>query len=214
MPYGQPDKAEKFSPRDNPQWLGKLFLIYTNEVDTVVFTKPDGSQDPTKIAHGDVAIIDLIDPQTGKATILLGARIGGKALVPQLTKNAGTGIATLGRLRKLPAQGQKEGAYVLDDYTPADGALADQFEAIAGDWRGKFSQPAPTPPAAAATPGVSTAALTPPTAVAPPAAAVSGPWFTTPAGIALLPKLYANGVDVQGIGDLATAKLVANSLPG
>lgn len=216
--YGQPDKAEKFSPRDNPSWIGRLFLIYPTEVNEVVFNKPDGTPDvPSKIVSADVAIVDLINPETGKPTVLLGARIGGKALVPQLTKTAGTGSPVLGRLAKLPAQGAKDGAYVLNDFVAGrDDLLADQFEAAAGDWRGKFAQPTANPPAATATPGVSYAAQTPPAApAAVPAAAASlvlPPWGYLPGGAEVAAKLSGAGVDISQVPDLQTAQLIANGL--
>lgn len=213
MAYGQPDKAEKFSPRDHPEWLGKLFLVYPDRINEVVFTKPDGTPDPAKVAEADVAVIDLIDPQTGRPTTILGARIAGKGLVPQLTKTAGTGDAVLGRLRKLPAQGQKDGAYVLDDHTPQDVALAQQYEAQAGDWRGKFGQPSA---ASAATPAVPPTTPYVPQTTPPPAAPGSAgtrpAWSYLPGGGDVLAKLSAAGVDVAQVGDLATAQMIAQSL--
>lgn len=127
MSYDQPDKGAKFTPRDHPEWLGKLFLVWPESVETVNFSRPDGTQDPTDMVTADVAIIDLTDPQTGKPVFLQSARIGGSALAPQLKKKLGRKV--LGRLNQTPAQGQKSGAYFLADWTPADAQTAEQYEA-------------------------------------------------------------------------------------
>lgn len=123
--FNQPGKGDKFTPRDHPEWLGKLFLIYPDSCSPQTFNRPDGTQDTSDIVEADVAIIDLIDPQTGQPTTLSGARIGGKGLVPQLRKMIGSMV--LGRLTKLPSQGQKDGAYVLADYTPEDAQTATAY---------------------------------------------------------------------------------------
>lgn len=217
MAFEQPAVAGKFSPRDNPQWWSphaggpKLFLIYTNSVTDETFTKPNGTQESSRIAHADVAIVDQPDPETGKPyTVLLDVRIGGKALVPQLSKNAGTGVATAGRMRQLPAQGEKSGAFVLDDYQPADLALLTQMDAL--PWRTQApAQPAANPPAAAVTPGVSTAAVTPPPAAAP-AAVAGSPWYGTPEGAVLLGKLVNANVAGAAQLDYETAKLIGAGL--
>lgn len=127
MSYDQPDKGAKFTPRDHPEWLGKLFLVFPESVETVNFSRPDGTQDPTDMVTADVAIIDLPDPQTGRPTFLENARIGGSALAPQLKKKLGKKV--LGRLNQTPAQGQKSGAYFLADWTPADAQTAESYEA-------------------------------------------------------------------------------------
>lgn len=123
--FNQPAKGDKFTPRDHPEWLGKLFLIYPDSCAPQTFNRPDGTQDTSDIVEADVAIIDLIDPQTGQPTTLSGARIGGKGLVPQLRKMIGSMV--LGRLTKLPSQGQKDGAYVLADFTPDDAQIATAY---------------------------------------------------------------------------------------
>ncbi|MBW8087772.1 hypothetical protein IGW14_06855 [Streptomyces hygroscopicus subsp. hygroscopicus] len=123
--FNQPGKGDKFTPRDHPEWLGKLFLIYPDSCSPQTFNRPDGTQETSDIVEADVAIIDLIDPQTGQPTTLSGARIGGKGLVPQLRKMVGSMV--LGRLTKLPSQGQKDGAYILADYTPEDAQTATAY---------------------------------------------------------------------------------------
>lgn len=123
--FQQPAKGDKFTPRDHPEWLGKLFLIYPDSCSPQTFNRPDGTQDTSDIVEADVAIIDLIDPQTGQPTTLSGARIGGKGLVPQLRKMIGAMV--LGRLTKLPSQGQKDGAYILADFSPEDAQIATAY---------------------------------------------------------------------------------------
>lgn len=204
MAYETADKGEKFSPRDHPEWINKLFLIYPTEVNVVQFQDDKGQPQPTDVVTADVAILDLIDPETGQPKVLLGARIAGKALVPQIKGKVERKSAALGRLRQLPAQGAKSGAYVLDnEFTPADEQLA-----VAQDqkqWRGSpYGQP--TVP----TGGVSAAPATPTPAPAAPAA--GAPWFAT--DTALLTKLLANGVANATTLDHATAQLIGQSFPG
>jgi hypothetical protein len=206
VPYEQPEKGEKFSPRDHPEWLGKLFLIYPTEFNVVNFRdERTGEERPTDVVTADVAIVDLIDPETGKPKVLKGARIAGKGLVPQIKpKLSRPNTAAAGRLKQLPAQGQKSGAYVLDEFAPADAAQLDAFDAT--NWRNNVEQPAPpttgnayTPPATAATPA--------------PAAAASGPWFANPEGAALLQKLLANGISNAAQLDHASALQIGATLP-
>ncbi|MGY0060845.1 hypothetical protein ACWY4P_30595 [Streptomyces sp. LZ34] len=135
--FNQPAKGDKFTPRDHPEWLGKLFLIYPDSCAPQTFNRPDGTQDTSDIVEADVAIIDLIDLQTGQPTTLSGARIGGKGIVPQLRKMIGSMV--LGRLTKLPSQGQKDGAYVLADFTPDDAQIATAY--VQTHPRTQFGQP-------------------------------------------------------------------------
>jgi hypothetical protein len=208
MAFEQPAAAEKFSPRDHPEWVGKLLIIYPLSVETVVFKRPDGSDDPSKIVTADVAFVDLIDPATGKPTVLLGARIGGKALVPQIEPYVQKhNTAAAGRLRQLPAQGQKSGAFVLDNYSDADGPALSAFDAT--PWRQQVQQPAATPMNAVA---AAAPAAVPATAYAP--ASPAAPWFATPDGSALLAKLVTNGVANAAQLPFETAQMIGQGLPG
>lgn len=197
MAYSQPVKGESFSPRDHPEWANKLFVIYPTEVATVQFE--DG---PSEVVTADVMIVDLIDPETQRPKVMQGARIGGKALVPAIRKYVGTPDAALGRLRQLPPKGAKSGAFVLDDHTDAEIALATQAEASNAGWRGGYGQPvaASGPPTGAASPAPATAAP-----------AAGSPWYGTPEGAALLGKLVSNGVANATTFDLATAQMVGAS---
>ena len=198
MAYAQPAKGESFSPRDHPEWWGKLFIIYPTEAGIVQFE--DG---PTEIVTADVLIADLVDPETQKPKVIQGARIGGKALVPAVKKYVGTTDAALGRLRQLPANGAKSGAFVLDEHTAADITLATHTEAAQPGWRGGYGQPAAATPTGAAS-GV------PATATPAPAAAAAGaPWFAT--DTALVTKLVANGVASFATLDYATAQPIGAS---
>lgn len=202
MAYETADKGEKFSPRDHPEWVGKLFLIYPTEVNVVNFVNDKTNQpEPTDVVTADVAILDLIDPETQRPKVLLGARIAGKALVPQIKGKVVSGNAALGRLRQLPAQGAKSGAYVLDnEFTPADVQMAEAQDA--NDWRGKYGTPAAVP-----TGGVSAAPATPTPAAAAPVA--GAPWFAT--DTALAQKLASNGVANFTTLDYATAQMIGAS---
>jgi len=192
--YSQPAKGESFSPRDHPEWANKLFVIYPTAADIVQFE--DG---PSEVVTADVMIVDLIDPATSKPKLLLGARIGGKALVPAIKKYVGTTDAALGRLRQLPPKGAKSGAFVLDDHTDAEIALATSAEASNAGWRGGYGQPA-GPPTGVASPVPATAAP-----------AAGSPWYATAEGAALLGKLVSNGVANAVTFDLATAQMVGAS---
>jgi hypothetical protein len=238
--YEQPDKGESFSPSKHPEWLGKLFLFWPESVDTVNFTRPDGTQDPTDMVTCDVAIIDLPDPQEGgRPKFIKGARIGGSALAPQVKKKIGKKV--LGRLAQAPGQGAKSGAYFIADFTPADVQLAEQYEAqfprnayqsgsgnppqqgwqggaqappqqsqFAGQWGG--AQPAAAGPPAANWGG---AAPSPP---AQPAAPSGNQWGAQPAAPAAPPWpdglrefLESRGIQTAGM-DEAQARQIAATL--
>jgi len=205
--FEQPAQAEKFSPRDHPEWVNKLFLIYPTSVDMVTFNNDDGTpKPPSEVVTADVAIVDLINPETGRPTVLKGARIGGKALVPQIKPYASKhNTAAAGRLRQLPGQGAKSGAYVLDNFQPQDGPTLTAFDAT--DWRGQIQQPAP--PVAAVAPAAAA-----PTYAPAPVQQTAVPWFAVGDGGAVLQKLLASGVaNATGL-DEATARMIAGTLPG
>lgn len=138
-PFQQPDKGDRFTPRDHPEWVGRLFLIYPDSVTQQMGTGPTGQPEPYESVEADVVIIDLPNPETGQPTTLTSARIGGKALVPQIKKHCGGGMV-LGRLAQTAAQGSKSGAYYLADYADADVATATQY--INAHPRNQFTQPA------------------------------------------------------------------------
>lgn len=205
--YQQPGKADKFAPRDNPTWLGRLFLIYPDSCTPQTFNRPDGTQETSDVVTADVIIIDLPDPQTGQPTRLEGARIGGKGLVPQLRKAVGAMV--LGRLSKLPSQGQKDGAYVLQDWTPQDAAMADAYTER-NPRPSPYAQPAAQPVAQAPAPqapplpydqwqntqAAPAAAYVPPPAQAPPAQAYVPPpqGYAPPPPAAPSPSLTSSRV--------------------
>lgn len=211
MAYETADKGEKFSPRDHPEWIGRLFLIYPTAVETVTFHDEKTNEPrPTEMVTADVAILDLVDPETQQPKVLLSAKIGNKALVPQIRGKVGSGNAALGRLRQLPAQGAKSGAYVLDnEFTPADEQLAIRQDST--DWRGKYGGAVAASPTGAA----SAAAATPTPAAAAQAApvvgggATQGPWYAT--DTALAQKLAANGVANFTTLDYNTAQMIGAS---
>ncbi|MEV1049652.1 hypothetical protein [Streptomyces sp. NPDC049887] len=201
--FNQPGKADKFAPRDNPQWIGKLFLIYPDSVSPQTFSRPDGTQETSDVVTADVVIIDLPDPQTGQPTTLQGARIGGKGLVPQLRKMVGSMV--LGRLSKLPSQGQKDGAYVLADFTPADAQMATAY-VQAHPRTAPFAQPQAQPVAQAPAPQAyapQAPAYVPPPAPAP--APTEGP---SP----LAQFLASKGVPVTGMAE-DQMRLIAATYP-
>ncbi|MGW6789991.1 hypothetical protein [Streptomyces chartreusis] len=138
LPFAQPDKGDRFVPRDNPQWLGRLFLIYPDSVSQHMGTGQNNQPEPYEAVTADVVIIDLINPETGQPTVLSNARIGGKSLVPQIKKHCGGGMV-LGRLAQSPAQGQKSGAFYLAEFSDADAQTAMQY--IAAHPRQQFNQP-------------------------------------------------------------------------
>lgn len=134
-------------------WLGKLFMVRPNYNTTIVF---DPTAGPKDIVNAFVVILDLIDPQTGKPTVIDGANIGGAGLVPQLRNKVDQLV--LGRLEQSPAQGQKSGAFKLNaNYTAED-------EALAGRW---LTELGPVPPLPEAPPA--------------PAPAPAGQWGQAPA---------------------------------
>ncbi|MFJ4828462.1 hypothetical protein ACIP79_00750 [Streptomyces sp. NPDC088747] len=137
-PFAQPDKGDRFTPRDHPEWLGRLFLIYPDSVSQQMGTNGQGQPEPYEVVEADVVIVDLVNPETGQPTVLTNARIGGKAIVPQIKKHTGGGMV-LGRLAQTAAQGQKSGAFYLADYSDADVQTATQY--INAHPRNQFTQP-------------------------------------------------------------------------
>lgn len=133
MPYEQPDKGAGFAPSEHPEWTGQLFLIWPKSVENVVFTKNDGTPDPTDMVTADVAIVTLVDPKTGAPTMLKNARVGGKAFTPQIKNKVGKKV--LGKFVQLPKQPGKNAAYCLDvpEASSPEWAqmcqLAEQYEA-------------------------------------------------------------------------------------
>ncbi len=148
-PFAQPDKGDRFTPRDHPEWVGRLFLIYPDSVSQQMGTGPTGQPEPYEAVEADIAIIDLINPETGQPTVLRNARVGGKALVPQIKKHCGGGMV-LGRLAQTAAQGSKSGAFYLADYADADVQVATQY--INAHPRNQFTQPTAQQQAPAAAP--------------------------------------------------------------
>lgn len=165
-PFATPDKGDRFTPRDNPEWLGKLFIIRPNSVEKVTFKQDEGPQD---VVEAYVAIVDLIDPQTGRPKVMTKASIGGKGLVPQL--KAKVGEMVLGRLLQTPAQGEKSGAYMLSmEQSPQDVQIGMAYIA---------ANPIPAPNAFAA----------PQAQAAPPSAPLPyDPWQHTQAAPAAAPQ--------------------------
>lgn len=137
-PFAQPDKGDRFTPRDHPEWLGRLFIFYPDSVSQHMGTDNNGQPAPYEAVEADVAIVDLINPETGQPTVLSNARVGGKSLVPQIKKHCGGGMV-LGRLAQSPAQGQKSGAFYLAEYSDADVQIATQY--INTHPRNAFTQP-------------------------------------------------------------------------
>lgn len=211
--FNQPGKADKFAPRDNPQWIGRLFLIYPDSCAPQTFNRPDGTQETSDVVEADVVIIDLPDPQTGQPTVLSGARIGGKGLVPQLKKQLGSMV--LGRLNKLPSQGQRDGAYILADFTPADAQLAAAYVQT-HPRSSQFAQPqAPAQPVAQAPAYASQALPYDPWAGsgAAPAPVAQMPPQTPPATPSPLAQFLAGkGVPTQGMSD-DQMRLIAATFP-
>lgn len=204
-PFAQPDKGDKFTPRDHPEWLGKLFLIYPDSVAQRMGTDNNGQPAPYEVVEGDVAIIDLPDPQTGQPSTLKNAGIGGKALVPQIKKQVGGMV--LGRLAQTAAQGQKSGAFYLADYSDADQAAAMGY--IQSHPRQQFAQPA-----AQAVPVAAPVAQYAPAPVAPQPVAQQFPVPApvAPAAPAIDPQLVAflasKGVDASAMSP-EQAQLIA-----
>ncbi|WP_030777214.1 hypothetical protein [Streptomyces sp. NRRL S-920] len=137
-PFAQPDKGDRFTPRDHPEWLGKLFIIYPDSVNQHQGTDDKGQPQMYEAVEADVAIVDLPNPETGQPTTLTNARIAGKGLVPQIRKHCGGGMV-LGRLSQSPPNGRNSGAYFLAEYTDADVQLATQY--INAHPRNAFTQP-------------------------------------------------------------------------
>lgn len=145
-PFAQPDKGDRFTPRDHPEWVGRLFLFYPDSVSQQMGTNGQGQPEPYESVEADIVIVDLPNPETGQPTTLTNARVGGKALVPQIKKHCGGGMV-LGRLAQTAAQGQKSGAFYLADYSDADVQQATQY--INTHPRNQFTQPTAQAPAAA-----------------------------------------------------------------
>ena len=126
MSYSQPAPAQgdKLDFKTHGQeYLGRLFLIFPSRIMNNVETS-QGTKDRVVIA--DVVILDLVDPQTGQPTVFHEAWLFGTVLVNQTAPEVGNKV--LGRL----SQGQNvkgNPPWMLQDYTPQDVAMAEQYEA-------------------------------------------------------------------------------------
>lgn len=132
--FQQPIRGDQFDPSE---YGGCLLLIYPVEYHAAIptkFSKP-GEPDPAAVdCH--IVVLDRVDPQTHAPVVKYGARIFGRAMVPQLKGGVG-GNAILGRL----GQGQNTKGnppWILMDFSEQDAALARQYTA-------QFPDPRKTP---------------------------------------------------------------------
>ncbi|MFD8117027.1 hypothetical protein [Streptomyces microflavus] len=134
MTFNQPGQGgDTFDLKTNGQaWMGSLMLVWPISI------KPEfdsGKFEPTDVVVCDIALLDRIDPNTGKPLFFKNAFLFSKPLVAN-TRNFLGGMV-LGRLtQKQFAQGV---GWTLDDFTPQDEQVANQY--IATNPREQVSQP-------------------------------------------------------------------------
>jgi len=166
--YEDPGSGGSFTPSKHPEWVGKLFLIWPIRVDARKYpSKQPGQQgvmEDVEVVVGDVACIDIMDPETGKPLFLKSCDIGGKGMVRNLREKVGRKV--LGRLYAGPATNGSGGTfYALNKPEESDKALAHQYEQ---------AFPRPVDPYEA--PGGTTAPAAPAWLAQPPAQPVAPAW--------------------------------------
>lgn len=137
-PFAQPGKnGDFFSPKHHAEWLDRLFIFYPDSSIMKTFDEKEG---PKEFVIADVAIVDLVDPQTGQPVVLKGVSIGGVSLVPALNRDR-IGTKVLARLRRGAPRGGNDGAYYLDaeSLTPQDIAMGTAYDA--SHQRNQFTPP-------------------------------------------------------------------------
>lgn len=164
-PFAQPSAGgDQFEPKD---YLGALLLIYPKSYNPNATTK----HGPSTSADVDVVVVDRPDA-TGQPTIMRNARLFGN-LANSVRDSLGSQV--LGRLAQVPTN-KGNPAWVLDNYTDADAAVAGpvhtawtagqfkppaapqsanaQASAAQDPWAGMNAAPAPPPQQYAAPPAV------------------------------------------------------------
>lgn len=142
--FVRPASGELFSPSKHQEWMGKLFMIRPNFVESIVF---DPTAGPKEIVNAFVVILDLQGPPDGRPVVIDGAQIGGAGLAPQIKNKINQLV--LGRLEQGPQQGQKSGTFKLNpNFTDADAAAASAWLAQYGPVPPVPEAPAPAPVAA------------------------------------------------------------------
>jgi hypothetical protein len=196
--YAQPKAASKFDLKDHGQeYLGKLMLIWPTRV---LHDVPSSQGVADTVVECDIAIIDKIDPMTGKPEYLEDVRLWWSVLINQTKSEIGGKV--LGRLGQ-GANTKGNPPWLLLDYTEQDVQWAEQYEAA-------FPRNAPTQPSAAAgqppqaaAPQAAWNAPAPAPAAAAPAAPGPETW---PPGLADF--LKSKQVDLAGMTE-ATARQIA-----
>ncbi|MEU3052212.1 hypothetical protein [Streptomyces griseus] len=141
MSFQQPGQGgDKFDLKQYGQyWINSLMLVWP------ISLKPDfdsGQYEKTDVVEADIALVDCIDPSTGKPAFFKNAFIFSKGLVANTRGAVGSGEPVLGRLvKKQFANGV---GWSLADFTPADEQLANQY--MLQYPRQAPQQPATTPP--------------------------------------------------------------------
>ncbi len=204
-PAGQGDKF------DNHEHTGRLLIIYPKAYDPNTTT----SKGVNACADADIIVVDSLGPD-GKPLVFHDAKIFGN-LAKSVRNDVGGKV--LGRLGQVPtASGNL--AWVLNDYTDADVALA--VPADAAYKAGQFAPPAQqaaTPPPADVWAGTNAAPAPPPApqyAATPAAAAPVAPPAAAPAPTAdpLVAQLIGAGIPADKVlaMDAATRQAVAATL--
>lgn len=204
-PFKQPGTGgDKFDLRNNGQeWLGALMLVWPLSVKENFDT---GQYDPTDVVEADIALIDRMDPETGKPLFFERAFIFSKGLVNNTRNDVGGMV--LGRLvRRQFANGT---GWSMDPFSDADAQLAQQY--IMANPRNVPAQPSSgaqsPPPAAAQAPPANDPWSLPPA----PQAAAPAPAPASSAGAANV-NAFLQSKGVTPPPDENAALMIAKSFP-
>lgn len=122
MSFAQPGQGgDQFDLKTyGDQWMGSLMLVWP------ISLKPNfdsGKYEPTDVVECDIALIDRINPSTGKPAFFKNAFLFSKGLVSNTRGEIGNVV--LGRLvKKQFANGV---GWSLEDFTPADEQAANAY---------------------------------------------------------------------------------------
>lgn len=156
MSYAQPATpaaGDQFKPKDHPEWLGALFLVYPTRINE---KKKWSSQfDECETASADMVILDRVGAD-GQPIVLRDVMVFAELITSQLKENLrqGPDPVVLGRLEKITTTNGFS-AWNLGHFTPGvDDVTADAY--VAAHPRNQFQQPSgqqATPVAQSGPPG-------------------------------------------------------------
>lgn len=141
MSYAQPAapaSGDRFDPKNHPEWMGALFLIWPTKVNDA--KQWDPKYEASETVSADMVILDRVGPD-GQPVVLKDTMVFGQVLVAQFKENLRLEKepVVLGRLEKKITNNGFE-AWSLASFNPGvDDVAADAY--VASHPRNQFRQP-------------------------------------------------------------------------